>query len=104
MGYYTKYDLEVFDGKGNQVFGGSYEEEIGGISEYGDRLFCDEVKWYDSHKDMLLLSLAHPDKIFVLYGVGENPDDFWRSHYKKGKACSHKGKITFPEYQESELE
>ena len=44
-----------------------------------------QTKWYDYGKDMVQVSLRHPDALFTLRGEGEESDDQWLTYYMGGK-------------------
>lgn len=56
-----------------------------------------EGKWYESEKDMIKLSEAFPDFIFVLEGRGEERPDWWVGTWENGKGSVHYAKIIEPE-------
>jgi hypothetical protein len=42
-------------------------------------------KWYEHEKEMRASSLAHPDHVFQLDGVGEEQGDVWRKYFRAGR-------------------
>ena len=65
--------------------------------------FCDEVKWYEYHEEMIKLSKQFPETVFCLYGEGEEGGDMWHRYYKNGKSQYCPAKIVFDEYDEHKL-
>lgn len=55
------------------------------------------MKWYDHDEDMLALSKAFPNIVFVLTGEGEDRDDNWISYYKNGQIEVCHGRIVYDE-------
>jgi hypothetical protein len=88
MGYYTLHELNVYNENRKPVDAetlNKLKKELGVISDYGDMLFQDEVKWYDAELDMLKISKKYPNYMFQLDGNGEETGDVWRTYYQNGK-------------------
>lgn len=98
MGYYTNFSLLV-NNKPNE----EHEEAIGQSSEYESNVFEDSIKWYGYMKDMTNYSKLYPDDIFELHGKGED-GYLWVAYFKNGKSVQHEAEITYPEFNESELQ
>lgn len=122
MGYYTTYELST---KGNKykisdivsymseeyrsdsysynAFAYDFENNINDnfISDF--ELYGERCKWYEHDEDMIKLSLQFPETVFCLYGEGEESGDLWYKYYKNGKKQICEAKITFDEYDESQL-
>lgn len=101
MGYYTKYNLDFTQMKGEKKDYFKLEEEIaaalkeinpdyfGDCRYYGlDSLFEKHMKWYESHSDILDLSEKFPGILFELSGEGEDSDDIWKAFFYEG-VCQH---------------
>lgn len=109
MGYSTSYNLTVHAGdKSIKDIYNDWEERKFifegfdyAIDECGN--MCDRVKWYNHENDMKKLSSRYPETVFLLTGEGEDNDDIWKKYFKNGKMQSCYAKITFDEYNESEL-
>lgn len=106
MGYYTSYELENDAKEGEYTiierFRGMYPEVERAITSYGNSL--NEVKWYGHKEDLTNFSKHYPNVLFTLTGSGEENGDYWKLYVKNGKSQYVKGKITYPEYDESKLE
>lgn len=100
MGYQTRHAIEIF---GEDVDLDKHKHEIGVLSEYGDWLFEDSVKWYDCDDDMVKHSKRYPDLTFVINGEGEQPDDIWTAYYKNGLYYRGKATIYFPSFDPKKL-
>lgn len=100
MGYYTKYKLDVIQGKDKSI---DYVAEIGEISGYGDEWENEEIKWYDHYEHMIEYSKKYPDTVFELTGYGEEQDDIWCDFYKDGKVQKTKAKIVFEDFNPLKL-
>jgi len=100
MGYYTKHELEIISGNDNVT---DYEKEIGEISEYGDSVFEESIKWHDCIKDMLEYSKKHPKTLFCITGEGEESGDLWKHYYLNGKMQNCEAKIVYDEFDETKL-
>ena len=107
MGYYTDYRIE-HDGSANltpevctqleRITGYSFEEE-------SDNELCNyHAKWYEHEEQMKELSKLHPEVLFTVEGNGEEAGDHWRRYYKYGKVQVAQAEITFPPFDESQLE
>lgn len=106
VGYGTRYSLGVHEGK--NTIAEVFEEhgiDFNGLNyafdEYGESL--GDVKWYDHEEDMLMLSEAYPELVFVLYGEGEEQGDMWYKYFKNNKMQSCYPQITFEGYKENKL-
>lgn len=113
MGYYTCFNLAVFDTNGyvdkdrvenfgllhrmaadlnkisDDYFGISPDDTIYDIVEY------DSMKWYDHEEHMIELSRKYSGYCFELYGTGEDSDDRWRARYQNGKWQVCRARITY---------
>ena len=76
------------------------------VAEFNGVDIGESSKWYESDEDMKILSSReeYKDVLFILDGEGESSGDIWKKYYKNGKQCELKAKITFPEFDESQLE
>lgn len=63
----------------------------------------ESYKWYENEDDMKELSKAFPDIVFMLHGEGEEQGDLWLSYHKNGKVQRENAKITYGEFDESQL-
>lgn len=109
MGYYTGFKVK-FDG------GDKHEEIIEQINltsgydgswyAYNDakHIRLDEVKWYDHKDHMRMISAAFPDVLFEIEGEGEEADDIWKAYTKDGKYVRYNAIISFPEFNEDDLQ
>lgn len=110
MGYYTDYELSIYDGPVDRpdvdVINKWIENSDLGMTVYG--IYLDKlvggIKWYDNEYDVKELSKAFPDIVFLLEGWGEETGDAWRKYFKNGKVQRANAKITFDDYDESKLE
>ena len=101
MGYYTDYEIEV-TGPADLD---SLVKELQALSGYEDFNIEDgiiriyEVKWYDNHEHMEILSAKHPHLLFLVSGDGEEHDDYWKSAYCDSDRVHVVGKvsITYPD-------
>lgn len=101
MGYYTDFELS-FDT--NTV---DEQEVYDYIREIADYDFEDGYlngKWYSHVQDMVEVSKKWPDVLFTLEGNGEEHGDMWRKYFKNGKVQVCEAVITFPQFDESEME
>ncbi len=115
MGYYTDYKLE-YKGDLDQetlfarltaVSGYGHWPVIIIRSEYGhwyDDLTLPGVKWYEHEHHMKIISQEYPDILFILNGEGEESGDIWRKYFKNGLMNYDRAELSFPEFDESQLE
>lgn len=111
MGYYTNFNLKVYDlsaGKDFEVDSAifpQFDEDC----LYDDMLnvqsliegSADSMKWYDHKIEMCQFSKNYSRLLFVLDGEGEEAGDIWRDFYLDGKSFSWKlPKPQPPEYEE----
>lgn len=83
MGYYTSFEINVFD-KSMQPIDDQLEEitdKLSDISNYtfslGSYAIYLHAKWYEWQDDMLALSSIYPNCIFQVIGQGEEIGDYW---------------------------
>lgn len=85
MGYYTYYSLNLISGPEEE-----FEKMLKDINEITGLDFsednCQEATWYESDKDMLMLSKRYPDLVVSLSGDGECSDDLWETRYRNGES------------------
>lgn len=107
MGYYTHYDISFK----NEPMTHEYAKKLAEINPnyfgncYGDisdqfledLISGNSMKWYDHDKDMLTLSKAFPDELFVLHGEGEESGDLWNTYYKNGHMQHCPATVVYPE-------
>lgn len=122
MGYVTDYTLTThqkikiadFVEKVKEIgFNYVFSEEIEYLElDIKDNPNCEQTleiastesyKWYENEDDMKELSKAFPDIVFMLHGEGEEPGDLWLSYHKNGKVQRENAKITYGEFNESQL-
>jgi len=99
MGYYTEYDLKVFNSNNQEIYEGElsdHKEEISKLSGY-QYCFGEEIKWYEHEDHMIEYSKKHPHLMFQLIGYGEERDDIWCEYFKNGQNEYCKIKIEFPD-------
>lgn len=101
MGYYTDYklsfDTSIVDKQ--EVF--DYIKE-----KFYQWFDCGYVnsKWYQHVPEMVEVSKKWPDVLFTLEGVGEESGDMWIKYFKNGKVQICPAVLTYPEFDESEME
>jgi len=99
MGYYTVYSLST-DPPSYDI---SHEEQISELAGYIS-CFDDTIKWYNWERDIREYSKRYPEVLFTLSGEGEEPDDLWQAYFKDGKMQHCQAVITYPPFDEEELE
>ena len=62
-----------------------------------------DSQWRTQDDDLLKLSAAAPDHLFILSGVGEDAGDQWRKYFKGGRMQQAHARIDFEEFDESKL-
>jgi len=116
MGYNTYHKLETKDATKEQdekllkMFEDA-EDEYGKdwdwtVAEFNGTDIGESAKWYESDEDMKILSSREEYKnvLFILDGEGEESGDIWKNYYRNGMQCKLKAKITFDDFDESQLE
>ena len=100
MGYYTRYELNYIYADGSVILDCNEKNRLDkvisenlnminpdyfyiGVESLSD-FFEDEMKWYDYDDDMIELSIAFPNLIFILSSEGEENEDIWVSYYHNG--------------------
>lgn len=103
MGYYTSHNLDIIGGHYDilaEIIEG-YSDTFYGLDTDGSPL--DSVKWYSHEEDMRKVSKQYPELVFKLRGEGEESGDIWVEYYKNGLMQRCPAKITFDDYDESNL-
>lgn len=93
MGYYTDYELEIYENRSNltgeQIKNAiiSKAEELCILGYAFDRYLepCDSVKWHDHDEHMREISKDVPNVVLLLSGEGEDSGDIWNKYYLNGK-------------------
>ncbi|AGO47444.1 hypothetical protein Phi19:3_gp040 [Cellulophaga phage phi19:3] len=96
MGYYTKFELDIYSGDDCIT---NYREVISEHVDYDP--FDEPTKWYEFEKEMKEVSKEHPKVVFEIYGKGEEYDDTWKAYFKDGKMQMCKAKIEYDDFNES---
>lgn len=90
MGYYTYYQLRMWDEEDKELKSAVAEvikAELAEVAEleasYVNCMynFGEELKWYDHHENMRELAKRYPFVKFELEGRGEDADDWWVAQY-----------------------
>lgn len=103
MGYCTNYTLTIEPR--------NYPEEVlfeqtsyyGALEDFINKEVCG-IKWFEHEDDLICISKKYPDLLFVLEGVGEEHPDIWKKYFKNGKSVRYSATISFPKFNESDLE
>lgn len=61
------------------------------------------TKWYEHDRDMLRLSRAFPEVLFVLWGEGENTEDLWKCYYLDGRVQEAPARVEYPAFDPDAL-
>ena len=59
--------------------------------------------WYTHEENMRELSLAHPDILFTLHGIGDEYEDYWFKYFKNGKIQLCPGITIYPPFEEEKM-
>lgn len=107
MGYYTYYEVSFKNEPKTSEYAKKLAEinpEYFGQSYHGfgyetleGMISGDSMKWYDHDRDMMKLSKAFPDELFILHGEGEENGDLWNAYYKDGKMEICRAETVYPE-------
>lgn len=101
MGYMTYHDMYYLDDHGveqklidipRDTFAADFERVAGYPL---DLIGTESVKWYECEDHMKLISLMYPNITFVIYGDGEDSDDFWKGYYCNGASSIEGGVMTY---------
>ena len=111
MGYYTCFSLEVMVADNSAVHpeAAAIIAKLRETNENANYAFDQDgatemdAKWYDYTDELRVFSKLYPDALLVLYGDGENSDDFWYSYFRNGKVQYTPARIEFDEFDEAEL-
>lgn len=110
MGYYTDYNLSVFQYPENifwenlpwEKLNAAVDDIDGGIFEkWTQGEWNCNAKWYSQDADMWKLSVQFPDILFLLHGDGDEADDVWDEYWQNG--CMQHCHMKIPPYKESEM-
>lgn len=112
MGYMTCYSLvvgseehEVADERREEVLGWierdeAFRNELESFHDHGAEGYA---KWYEHERDMLRLSRAFPEVLFVLWGEGGEPEDLWKCYYLGDRMQEALAKIEYPPFDPDKL-
>lgn len=127
MGYYTRYDMSVYEGnynahdiarfmleKNNECdayYAFKYDlknllEDIDDKNGIANALSLESVaecKWYEHEKEMRELSKEFPDVVFKLHGEGEDNGDIWIKYFTNGKMQYCPAEMLFPPFNKMKL-
>jgi hypothetical protein len=81
-GYYTRYELQVYQGEEDKVL-----ESL--IEEAENDPFEESCEWDEHEEDCIEVSLVYPGVFLVLLGEGDHNGDIWRKVFYKGKLVDH---------------
>lgn len=101
MGYKTHYTLEVLGV--DELAATKIIADLRDINPEARLAFCswggreEPVKWPEWQEDMTRFSHDYPDVVFLLWGDGENGDDFWRAYFKNGVCEEQEAEIVYPD-------
>ena len=103
MGYYTSYTLSVLEGEENLICKLREENESGdyALDEYGQS--TNSCKWYSCQNDLVEFSNRHPKTLFLLEGIGEEPNDEWQLYILEGQVQRCVGQMVFPKFDKLKL-
>lgn len=127
MGYYTRFDMSVYDvnynahdiakfmlekSKENEAYY-AFEFDLERFFENWDEqcgVACvlllesnDGSKWYEHEEEMRDLSKEFPDVVFKLHGEGEDNEDIWDKYFMNGKMQSCPAQMTLPPFEKEKL-
>ena len=112
MGYMTFYTLVIGD-EGQEISDRRREEILDWLEH--DQNFHTELedfhesgmngytKWYEHDQDMLRLSQAFPEVLFVLWGEVEEPEDLWKCYYLGGRVQEAPARVEYLSFDPDEL-
>ncbi len=109
MGYSTYHDMLYITPKGDEnvldseTMPKGFREEFFAKTGYEFEATDDCIKWYDCEKDMIHMSNIYPKETFVIYGDGEESDDYWKAYFHNGKSHTSPGSITYDDNPFEEL-
>lgn len=100
MGYYTRHVLYASDNTQEHIEALS---EMTGYLEHSFNGGGHAIKWYTHEEDMKEYSMKHPDVLFTLEGMGEDPETPWTKYFKNGKMQIAEVKLIVEEFDEEKL-
>lgn len=127
MGYYTRYDMSVYEGDYNSydivkfmaeknkecdayyAFEYDLKNTLDDINDQSGAVYAlslegdDECKWYEHEKEMRDLSKVFPDVVFKLHGEGEENGDIWDKYFMNGKMQYCPAQISLPPFDKTKL-
>lgn len=113
MGYYTHHTLHIAKDDADEDF----VQGLGLDRGYAHLEICEpaidgcvsfqqeeQSKWYEHTEELLVVSRAHPDILFVLDGDGEEQGDIWREFFLNGRTYRWElGEVTRPPFNADHL-
>lgn len=58
-------------------------------------------KWYEHEEEMLGLSYAFPNTIFILHGEGEEQGDVWKKRFINNTVETVRAEVTIADFEEA---
>jgi hypothetical protein len=58
------------------------------------------IKWYEHEEEMLRLSYAFPNTIFILHGEGEEQGDVWKKRFINNTVETVRAEVTITDFEE----
>lgn len=127
MGYYTRFDMSIYDGNYNSYDIAKFMSEknnesdayypfeydlgkfLEDVDEQGESVNVlslesdDECKWYEHEREMRDLSKEFPDIVFKLHGEGEDNEDVWDKYFVNGKMQCCPAQMLLPPFDKEKL-
>lgn len=104
MGYYTYYTVLIEEDpefQQDEFWKDIVELDV--ACEDIEPGFAFEAKWYDHEEDLQRISKKYPKMLIIVYGEGEESEDFWKLFIRNGKSHRVRGEVVYPEFDTSTL-
>lgn len=73
------------------------------LEDFHEQGMNGQTKWHGHERDMIRLSKAFPEALFVLWGEGEEPEDLWTCYYLGGRTQEAPVRVEYPPFNPAEL-
>jgi hypothetical protein len=101
MGYYTDYILEHdtpdddLDIKETLLKDAIWRADVDDLMDTGM-----SAKWYKHEEEMLRLSYAFPNTVFILHGEGEEQGDVWKKRFINNTVETVRARVYMEDFED----
>lgn len=102
MGYYSNFELDIIAGD-DPTATPEFLDLFEKVTSYSFAHQLWEIKWYDSIKDMCIISKNYPRTIFSLSHEGEESGDIGIHYFHNGNYTGGQAQLIYPNFNHSDF-